>query len=124
MRLTALAAGLILVALAALASEERPLTGPEIAEILTGAEVIGEGTRQVFYKSGRTLYEDGRPSWGYWRVQGENIARNGRPARAGPAMTCDLGRRGAGSGSSGSAPMARGMMGMSRARIVRGCAIA
>lgn len=61
------------------AAEERPLSGTEIARLLTGAEVIGEGTRQVFYESGRTLYNDGRDSWGHWRVEGDRYCSQWPP---------------------------------------------
>ena len=36
---------------------------------LDDTEVSYGAARQVFYKSGRTLYDAGRPSWGYWRAQ-------------------------------------------------------
>ena len=85
MRSLSLAAALVSLALAALASEERPLTGPEIAEILTGAEVIGESTRQEFHESGRTLYHDGRTSWGFWRVEGDRYCSQWPPS---DAWTC------------------------------------
>ena len=64
-------AALLASALPAWAAEERPLSGAGIARLLTGAAVIGEGTRQKFYEIGRTLYNDGRDSWGYWRVEGD-----------------------------------------------------
>ena len=67
------------------AAEERPLTGPEITAILTGAEVNGEGTRQEFHESGRTLYHDGRASWGYWRVEGDQYCSQWPPS---DAWTC------------------------------------
>lgn len=85
MRSLSLAAALVALTLPALASEERPLSGPEITEILTGAEVIGEGTRQEFHGSGRTLYFDGRPSAGYWRVQGDQYCSQWPPS---DAWTC------------------------------------
>jgi len=72
-------ATLLLSALPARASEERALIGAEIAKVLTGAEVIGEGTRQKFYEGGRTLYNDGRDSWGYWKVEGERYCSQWPP---------------------------------------------
>ncbi len=41
-------AALLASTMPAWASEERPLSGTEIARLLTGAAVIGEGTRQKF----------------------------------------------------------------------------
>ncbi len=72
-------AALLASALPAWAAEGRPLFGPGIAQLLTGAEVIGEGTRQKFYESGRTLYNDGRDSWGYWRVEGDRYCSQWPP---------------------------------------------
>ncbi|MFQ5564753.1 MAG: hypothetical protein ACE5EU_00100 [Paracoccaceae bacterium] len=72
-------AALLAFALPAWASEERPLSGAGIARLLTDAEVIGEGTRQTFYASGRTRYNDGRESWGYWRVDGDRYCSQWPP---------------------------------------------
>lgn len=36
---------------------------------LTGLTLDYETATQVFYESGRTLYDAGQPSWGYWRDQ-------------------------------------------------------
>ena len=63
-----LALALVLVPCMAVAE---PLPGPAIAAALTGqALTYDSGARQVFYASGRTLYDGGAPSWGYWRVEG------------------------------------------------------
>ena len=84
-------AALLASALPAWASEERPLSGAGIAQMLTGAEVIGEGTRQKFYQSGRTLYDDGRDSWGYWRVEGDRYCSQWPPQEG---WTCyDIARK-------------------------------
>ncbi|HUS55561.1 MAG TPA: hypothetical protein VMY41_16335 [Thermohalobaculum sp.] len=61
------------------ASDERALSGSEIIQLLAGAEVIGAGNRQKFYESGRTLYNDGRESWGYWRVEGDRYCSQWPP---------------------------------------------
>ncbi len=60
-------------------AEERPLTGNEIGAALTGRAVVGEGTTQKFYESGRTLYNDGHDSWGYWEVRGDQYCSNWPP---------------------------------------------
>lgn len=49
-----------------------PLDGAAIAEALTDKTLrYQNGAIQTFYASGRTLYDAGQPSWGYWRVQGD-----------------------------------------------------
>ena len=52
------------------------MTGADIRGMLSGATVLTprpdhQPIRQVFYESGRTLYDDGRDSWGYWEVRGD-----------------------------------------------------
>ncbi|MEM8792885.1 MAG: hypothetical protein AAGE80_14790 [Pseudomonadota bacterium] len=74
----ALTAILILAALP-LAAEETLLTGTEIDTLLAGRTVTGEGTTQVFYPSGRTLYNDGHDSWGYWETRGDQYCSNWPP---------------------------------------------
>ncbi len=44
--------------------------------------MIGEDTRQRFYESGRTLYNDGRDSWGYWRVDGDRYCSQWPPSES------------------------------------------
>lgn len=56
-----------------------PLDGAGIAEALTGAEVAYENARQIFYASGKTLYEFGQPSWGNWRVEGNRYCSQWPP---------------------------------------------
>lgn len=69
MRLFAL---VLLAATPALGEEWLPLTGAEITEALTGrALVYDNGATQDFRASGRTLYNAGRDSWGYWAVRGD-----------------------------------------------------
>ncbi len=46
------------------------LSGSEIEEILTDQTVDYPGAWQDFRASGRTLYNAGRDSWGYWAVRG------------------------------------------------------
>ncbi len=57
-----------------------PLTGPEIAEALTGRTLDYENARQDFRASGKTLYTFGeRDSWGNWRVQGDQYCSQWPP---------------------------------------------
>ena len=76
---TATAAFVLAAAGAAQAQDWTPLDGAGIAEVLTGAEVTYENARQIFYPSGRTLYEFGQPSWGNWRVQGDRYCSQWPP---------------------------------------------
>ena len=69
---------------------EQAMTGDEIRAALQEATVITprEGRpdiRQVFYPSGRTLYNDGRDSWGYWDVRGDAYCSQWPPS---PAWVC------------------------------------
>ena len=48
-----------------------PLTGADIAAALTDRTLQYETAWQRFSASGRTLYNAGRDSWGYWQVQGD-----------------------------------------------------
>ena len=48
-----------------------PMSGAEIAEALTERTLKYKTATQTFYASGRTLYDTGHPSWGYWRVEGD-----------------------------------------------------
>lgn len=61
----------MICALPALADEPKwvPMNGDEIRAALTD-RVLSYGTSwQDFRASGRTLYNAGADSWGYWRVQ-------------------------------------------------------
>ena len=66
-----LAGALVLVAGMAQGGEWVPMTGPEIAETLTGHVFDYPSAWQDFRASGRTLYNAGRDSWGYWGVRGD-----------------------------------------------------
>lgn len=60
----------VLLAIIAGPLAAEPLTGEGIAEVLTGKVVTYEsGAWQDFRASGRTLYNAGRDSWGYWAVR-------------------------------------------------------
>ncbi len=66
MRIAIIAAA-SLAPLAAFAWE--PLDGEGIAAALTDRTFVYEnGARQKFHASGRTLYDAGRESWGFWEV--------------------------------------------------------
>lgn len=54
--------------------------GDEIETALDETTLQYEGARQVFYKSGRTLYDNGRPSWGYWAARGDMYCSQWPPA--------------------------------------------
>ena len=48
-----------------------PMSGAEIREALTDRKLQYASAAQTFYASGRTLYDAGRPSWGYWRIESD-----------------------------------------------------
>jgi len=54
---------------AAYAENWEPLGDAGIIEALTDKGVTYEAASQHFYASGRTLYNAGANSWGYWRVE-------------------------------------------------------
>lgn len=56
------------------------MTGAQIAEALTGAKLEYADAWQEFYASGRTLYNAGADSWGYWQVRGEAYCSQWPPA--------------------------------------------
>ncbi|MEM0976686.1 MAG: hypothetical protein AAGJ34_04040 [Pseudomonadota bacterium] len=64
------------------AGEWRMLSGPEIEALLDDTRLEYDGAWQEFYKSGKTLYNAGRDSWGNWRVQG-NLYCSEWPPNAG-----------------------------------------
>ena len=51
------------------AGEWVPMSGAEIAEALTGRTLQYARAWQDFRASGRTLYNAGEDSWGYWQVR-------------------------------------------------------
>lgn len=55
------------------------LSGPEISTVLSKTKLQYADASQVFYASGRTLYSSGRPSWGYWRVEGDQYCSQWPP---------------------------------------------
>jgi hypothetical protein len=84
MRYLALLAVLALMSVPAAQAEERPLTGDEIRDMLTDKEIIGTSgsgreTRQSFSRTGRTGYNDGHLSWGYWDVRDDQYCSQWPP---------------------------------------------
>ncbi len=63
--------GMILVwPVSAMAFE--PMTGPQVQAALTNKKLTYQsGAWQDFRASGRTLYNAGEDSWGYWGVRGD-----------------------------------------------------
>ncbi|MGC1496471.1 MAG: hypothetical protein WA790_11745 [Sulfitobacter sp.] len=57
-----------------------PMTGDDIRAALTG-RVLNYGENwQDFRSSGRTLYNAGADSWGYWRVQDDQYCSQWPPS--------------------------------------------
>ena len=48
-----------------------PLTGEEVREALTDRKLQYASAWQEFRASGRTLYNAGQDSWGYWRLEND-----------------------------------------------------
>ncbi|MEM6477939.1 MAG: hypothetical protein AAF841_07645 [Pseudomonadota bacterium] len=74
---------IVLVALAEISWAE-PFTAlgeDEIEAALNDVTLTYEGGEvQTFYASGRTLYDNGRPSWGYWAARGDRYCSQWPPA--------------------------------------------
>ena len=70
---------LFLVPGAVWADAWRALEGAEIAGLLTDQTLIYENATQQFFASGRTLYDAGQDSWGYWAVRGEQYCSQWPP---------------------------------------------
>ena len=64
-----LALAMALLAGGAQAEDWAPMSGEDIAKALTGQVLRYESAWQDFRASGRTLYNAGRDSWGYWAVR-------------------------------------------------------
>jgi len=61
-------------------AEWRAMSGPEMARALTDVTLTYGSGQQIFYASGRTLYDSGRPSWGYWELRGDQYCSQWPPA--------------------------------------------
>ena len=58
----------------------QPMSGAQILQELTGRELVYEnGAWQRFNGSGRTLYNAGADSWGYWSVRGDQYCSQWPP---------------------------------------------
>ncbi len=62
------------------AEDWQRLDGPGVTQSLQDVELKYDVARQIFYKSGRTLYDSGRPSWGYWAVRGDQYCSQWPPS--------------------------------------------
>lgn len=71
-----------LVAVPALAEKAwQPLNGDQINAALSDHTYVYENhATQRFYASGRTLYNAGQDSWGYWEVRGDLYCSQWPPA--------------------------------------------
>ncbi|MDF1729112.1 MAG: hypothetical protein P1U53_15330 [Sulfitobacter sp.] len=58
----------------------QPLSGTEIADLLTGSRVDYGDNWQEFRASGRTLYVAGAESWGYWAVRDDQYCSQWPPS--------------------------------------------
>ena len=52
----------------------------QISKALSETSLQYENASQVFYASGRTLYDAGRPSWGYWEARDNAYCSQWPPA--------------------------------------------
>ena len=57
-----------------------PLTGAPITKALSDKGLAYDTATQHFYASGRTLYNSGADSWGYWWVEGDSYCSQWPPA--------------------------------------------
>ena len=64
----------------AMAEEWVALTGDEIRGALTDRKLVYANAWQDFRASGRTLYNAGADSWGYWQVRGDQYCSQWPPS--------------------------------------------
>jgi len=62
-----------------LAQDFQRMTGGDITAALADQSLMYPTATQTFYASGRTLYDAGRPSWGYWTVRGDQYCSQWPP---------------------------------------------
>lgn len=73
------------------------MTGDDIESALDERILVYDGNiTQRFYASGKTLYDNGRPSWGNWAVRGDQYCSEWPPA---DGWTCYAMERRASDGS-------------------------
>ena len=70
----------LLTPFSAVAEGWERLSGDEIRTALEGRKLQYSFATQDFRSSGRTLYDSGRPSWGYWRVQDDQYCSQWPPS--------------------------------------------
>ncbi|SFS07598.1 hypothetical protein [Yoonia litorea] len=70
----------LMLAVPAQADGWRVMSGAEITRALTDRTLIYSAATQRFYASGRTLYDAGRESWGYWAVRGDQYCSQWPPS--------------------------------------------
>ncbi len=78
--MTRVLAALLLLAGSAHAEDWRAMSGDEITEALTDRALIYPNATQRFFSSGRTRYNAGQDSWGYWAVRGDQYCSQWPPA--------------------------------------------
>ncbi|MBS9718587.1 hypothetical protein ACFFUT_05000 [Pseudohalocynthiibacter aestuariivivens] len=64
----------------ALAENWEPLEAEGIKKALIDKGITYEAATQYFYASGRTLYNAGADSWGYWRVEEDRYCSQWPPS--------------------------------------------
>ena len=62
------------------AEDWQRLDGAVLETALNDITLRYDGSKQVFYASGRTVYDNGRPSWGYWAARGDQYCSQWPPA--------------------------------------------
>lgn len=70
---------LLVTTLPVRAEEWVPLNTNAITETLSETLWHYDDAKQHFYASGRTLYDAGRPSWGYWRTEADQYCSQWPP---------------------------------------------
>lgn len=73
------AAVMALCAAPAWAGDWTVLRGADVEEALNDVTLQYDGATQIFYLSGKTLYDHGRPSWGNWTVRGDDYCSEWPP---------------------------------------------
>lgn len=74
-----LAAALAVLAGPVWAQDWVALKGADVEAALDDTTLQYDIARQVFYASGKTLYDNGRPSWGNWAVRGDQYCSEWPP---------------------------------------------
>ena len=72
--------GAVILAATPVLADWQPMNSAQITSALAETTLQYETARQVFYASGRTLYDAGRPSWGYWEARDDAYCSQWPPA--------------------------------------------